>query len=205
MKQLVKCCLRIVKTIKGSNTKRLVVTVKEPSSFTVFLVNSYHYDALDCTGTKKFTAPRLHSTFRFFEFFSLLIVTADVAEAKNNRVQSARKLYQIAHKDFDINKLSLQSKTLYQAFLHNWETQSFTPDFQQGLFSEAYPNKINLYGVRSSKTYMNYIKAFIEEGIQDPKLIEIIYNLVEPVFTRFETSNALWIAGKPLPGVICML
>lgn len=111
-----------------------------------------------------------------------------------------RKLYQVRDKTFDINKLPPQTRKLYTAFLNGWKAQIFSPAMTQNLFSAGYPDKIDLYSIRGSKNYQNYMKGFLEEGILDPKLIEIIYDLVTPVLTRFETSYALWPPGKPLPG-----
>ncbi len=124
--------------------------------------------------------------------------TAQTPAAGTNP-DAPRKLYQVLTKDFHVNKLRPQTRALYQAFLHSWDAQSFSPNFREGLYSQAYPDKINIYGIRGSKTYQNYIKAFLEEGIQDPRLIEMVYQMVMPILPRFETGNALW-PDIPLPG-----
>ena len=116
------------------------------------------------------------------------------------RAQSPRKLYQVSGKAFSINTLPEQSGILYAAFLNDWDNGTIKDDFKNTMMSFGYPDKVDMYKIRRSKTYQNFIKAFIEEGIQDPKLIEIIYQLVEPVWKRFETSFALWPPNTPLPG-----
>ncbi len=123
--------------------------------------------------------------------------------ADTTHYKSDRKLYQVLSTSFNASHLAPQAQTLYTAFLNGWNTQ--VVPVNTGYFSAAYPNtngngKIDLYRIRGPKGYQNAIKQYIEEGIQDPKLIDIVYDLVEDVYTRFETSNAFWPAGVPLPG-----
>lgn len=126
--------------------------------------------------------------------------------AQNKKAGSSRRLYQVPdNKPFDIDKLPPQSKALYTSFLNSWNSQNFNPNFREGLYSQAYPDKINIYGIRGSKTYQNYIKAFLEEGILDPKLIAIVYELVIPIIPKFETGNVMWPENLELPGAAKMV
>ncbi len=110
-------------------------------------------------------------------------------------------LYQVpSPAAFDVNKLEPQTQVLYRAFLKGWASGKFAPEIDKNVFSDGYPDKIDLYGIRGPKTYQNFIKAFLEEGIRDPYLIEIIYQLTKPLLTRFETGYLLWPENEPLPG-----
>lgn len=150
---------------------------------------------------------KILTRFRY-PFFIIIgsVLIATIAPAQNTLTGKTRKLYQVPdNTPFDINKLPLQTKVLYTAFLNGWNAQTFSPDFRQGLYSQAYPDKINIYGIRGSKTYQNYIKAFLEEGIPDSKLISIVYDLVVPILSKFDTANVMWPEGIPLPGAAKMI
>lgn len=123
-----------------------------------------------------------------------------------NHIDNNRKLFQLPlaiRQDptkFKIDEMPYQSKQLYQAFLNNYADKTFSPAMDESLYSLGYPNEVNMYGIRGSKTYQNYIKQFIENGIYDPRLIQIIYEWVQPITSKFKTNNLLWPAGKPIPG-----
>lgn len=125
--------------------------------------------------------------------------------ADTSHYQSNRKLYQVLNTSFDTLQLEPQTRKLYTAFLNAWDTKELAPNFYTGYLGEYYANTVDLYGMRGSKNFQNNIKQFLEEGISDPRLIQILYEQVEPIATRFERANKLWPAGKPLPGATIRL
>lgn len=99
---------------------------------------------------------------------------------------------------FNANNLGLEARQYRASIFGAHAAGTLTKESMTGIFSVNYPDKIDLYGLRWPKRLANSLRACLRLT-GDPAILPILYSLVEPLLTRFETGWVGWPADKPIP------